>query len=82
MYSLAPDYMQRPPVRINTPTYDFGTRVDDTHDSVTFWNTQAVSHGGLNPNGRRIAEMRGPNVVLVVRQDGDVASLGTLLPVK
>ena len=82
LYSLAPRHMQQPAVRSNTPVYIFGTRIDDTHDTATFWNTEAVSYGGLNVNGRRVSEMRGPHIVLVVRQDGDVASPGTLVPVK
>ena len=81
LYTQAPLSMQKPPTRIHTPAYDFGTRIDDTHDELVFWNKEANEHGGLNENGRRLTEVRGPNVVLVVREEGDIDSPGMVVPV-
>jgi len=81
LYSQAPPTMQKPPSRINTPTYDFETRIDDTHDELVFWNKQANEHGGLNENGKRLVQVRGPNVALVVREEGDVESPGMVVPI-
>ena len=68
--------------RPNAPVYPFGLRLDDVYEVAPCWVERSIYYGGLNETGKTLCATRGPNALLLVREQGQPATTGLVFPVQ